>query len=72
MEYVALILGVIVGVAVAFFCMIFYRRGIEDGRALTDKKPLESIIKNELKPTKKTEEVDMYAAFLGSNGDDKE
>lgn len=70
MEYIALCLGVIVGVTVAFFCMMFYRQGLKDSKAQKDGKAVAPLFE---KPVKKDEErkPSVLSQFLGANGDSK-
>lgn len=72
MEYIALILGVIVGVTVAFFCMMFYRQGVKDGKARADGKAVAPLVEKPLfsKPAAKEERTpSKLASYLGANGD---
>lgn len=72
MEYLGLCLSVICGVAVAFFCMYFYQKGIEVGRAVKEEKPVRKPTTKKPKVEKKKEEEkprSNASKFLSANGE---
>ena len=50
--------GIGVGIAVAFFCMFFYRRGVADGRAIKHDESLPKIV--ESKTNEEVEEDELF------------